>query len=185
MRKAQMAAIAADQDRWMRQATDASIAAAKDVVGVDGPIRPTVPIGRLARDEWGWIASTVVWAWVATRAEQAATEGWNVEQAIRTTSLKPDPWSAGAVAAILPKLAEACPDLDWSQPVGAWPKDDIVQFLLAAFGLIQDAFAARDVVDRNITGPPNPDLVARQMSAAAGNPLMTIAERKELGDVPF
>jgi hypothetical protein len=156
MRSSKLAAISADRDRWMRQATAASIAAAKEVVGVDGPIRLHSPVGRLGNDEWGWICSSAVWAWIATRAEQAATEGWDEERAIRTTGLESDPWLAGAVASVLPKLPEACPGLDWSKPVGEWPKDDVVAFLIAAFGLIQRALAARDVAEARVAGKPMP-----------------------------
>ena len=54
-------------------------------------------------------------------------------------------------------------------------------FSIAAFGLIQRALAARDAAEN----PPgaagaDPDLVARQLNAAAGNPLMTVAELREL-----
>ena len=109
------AAISADRDRWTKQAFDAGIAAAKDLIGTDGPIRPGVPVGRLTESEWGWIVSTVVSAWVRIRSEQAASEGWNYERAAHTTRLEPDPWVQGAVASILPKLVEACPDLNWGK----------------------------------------------------------------------
>jgi hypothetical protein len=186
MRNSKMAAIAADRDKWMRQATAASIAAMKDVIGVDGPIRVHEPIGRLSDSEWGWLCSSSLWAWIACRAEQAASEGWNEEVAVRTTGLEPDPWRVGAVVGVLPKLAEAYPELDWSQPVGAWSKDAIAEFLLAAFDLIQRAFAARDVAEERVAGKTNADVVARQMNAAAGNPRMTVAELKQLDDdIPF
>ena len=168
----------------MRQATAASVAAAKEVVGVDGPIRLHSPVGRLGNDEWGWIVSGAVWAWIATRAEQAATEGWDEEEAIRTTGFEPDPWLAGAIAAILPKLPEACPELDWSQPVGEWPKPDVIEFLTAAFGLIRHALAARDVTEARVAGKTNADVVAREMNAAAGNARMTVGELKQLNDDP-
>jgi hypothetical protein len=176
MRKAKMAAIAADRDAWMKKATEASIAAAKDVIGAEGPIRPSVPIGRLTESEWGWICSSVVWAWIATRSAQAATEGWDSERAVRTTGLAPDPWVAGAVASILSKLFEACSDLDWSVPVGSWSKDAIVEFLMAAVPLIERAVAARDVSEEKIAGKTNADVTARRMNAAAGGPQMTIQE---------
>jgi hypothetical protein len=187
MRKSKMAAIAADRDRWMRQATAASIAAAREMVGVDGPIRVHEPIGRLGDSEWGWICSTALWAWIATRAEQAAAEGWDEETTIRTTGLEPDPWLAGAVATILTKLPEACPELDWSQPVGAWPKPDVVEFLTAAFALTQRALAARNVAEARLGSKTNADVVARGMNAAAGNARMTVAELKQLNDdeIPF
>ncbi len=163
MRKSKPAAISADRDKWMRQATAASIAAAKEVVGVDGPIRLHSPVGRLSDSDWGWICSSAVWAWIASRSEQAATEGWDEERAIRTTGLEPDPWLAGAVAAILPKLFEACPELDWLQPIGEWSKErDFAELLLAAFGLIERALAARDVAEARIASKTDADIVARR-----------------------
>jgi hypothetical protein len=109
MRGSQHAAVSADRDKWTKQAFAACVVAAKDLIGEMGPIRPVVPIGRLVDDEWGWIVSTVVWAWISTRAGQATEEGWNAERAIRATGLEPDPWFDGAIAAILPKLPDACP----------------------------------------------------------------------------
>jgi hypothetical protein len=177
MRTSRAANVSADRDAWTRQAFDACEAAAKDLIGNEGPIRPGVPIGRLTKSEWGWFVSTVLWAWISTRAEQAATEGWNSERAIGSAGLDPDPRMAGAVAAILPNLAEACPELDWS-------KEDIVEFLGAAFELINEALRARDAIEDRVLGTvANPDVIARKINAAAGNSLMT---KDELNDsVPF
>jgi hypothetical protein len=183
MRTAKMAAISAERDDWTRRALAATVAAAKDVIGVDGPIRPLTPVGRLTEGEWGWVCSSVVWAWIATRSEQAAAEGLSAERAARTTGGQPEAWDAGAVAAILPSLVEACPGLDWTAPIGAWSKDAIVEFLLTAFGLINQARAARDAVEDRIAGATHPNVVARQMNAAAGNGRMTIAELND--DCPF
>jgi hypothetical protein len=159
-----------------------TIAAAKDLVADMGPIRPGVPVGRLTGSEWGWICSTVVWAWIASRAEQAATEGWNGERTIRSSGFVSDPWSAGAIVSVLPKLFEACPDLDWSQPVGAWSKDVVVEFLTQAFGLIQRALVARDLTEEQVADATTADVMARRMNAAAGNPRMTIRELND--DLP-
>jgi hypothetical protein len=74
----------------MRLAFTAAVVAARGMVGPDGPVRSDAPVGRLGADEWGWIASPVIAAWIETRAEQAATEGWNVERAIRATGLDPE-----------------------------------------------------------------------------------------------
>ena len=176
MRKAKVSAIAADRDRWMRQAVDATIKAAKDLVTERGPIRAGTPAGLLTESEWGWIVSSVVWAWIATRSEQAASEGWDSERVTRSSDLNPDPWTAGAIALILPKLFEVCPDLDWALPVGSWPKDAIVEFLTQAFGLIKHALLARDFAEERLAGPTNADVVARRMNAAAGNSRMTADE---------
>jgi hypothetical protein len=163
MRKAAISKISAEQDDWMRRATDASVAAAMDMIGRDGPIRPGVATGALTKHEWGRIVSSVVWGWIATRAEQAATEGWNEEHAIRTTGLTPDPCLVGAVRSTLPKLFEVLPDLDYSQPIGSWSKDTITEFLTIAFTLCTRAVAARGVTEKRIAGAktypttPGPD----------------------------
>jgi hypothetical protein len=182
MRKAQISAISAELDDWMRKATSASVAAAMNVPGDMGPIRSGTPIGRLTPHEWGWICSSAIWGWITTRSEQAVIEGWNVEHAIRSTGLMPSPWDAGAIAAILPKLAEVVPDLDWSKPIGDWPKDDVVAFLQAAFNLILRALEARDAVERQVAGAPtNADVTSQRMNGSIGNPRMTT---DELGDLP-
>ena len=183
MRASKRAAIDADRDVWTRQAAAATIAAAKDLVAPDGPIRPGTPTGQLTESEWGWICSSVVWAWISTRSAQAADEGWNEERAVRAFDVKPDPWLAGAVASVLPKLFDACPDLEWARPVGEWSKDDMVALLCAAFALIERAVAARDASEDKVADKINADITARRMNAAAGNPLMTPAELND--DVPF
>jgi hypothetical protein len=188
MRANRFAAISADRDKWTKQAFEACIAAAKDLIGKDGLVRPDIPIGRLTSNKWGWFVSTAVSTWVRIRSEQASVEGWNYERACHATGLEPNPWLEGAVAAVLPKLAEACPGLDWSKPVGEWAKDDVVAFLIAGFDLVQHALAARDAPEKPPgTGDANPDLSAREINAAAGNPLMTVAEHRKLkhSDCPF
>jgi hypothetical protein len=133
------------------------------------------------KSEWGWLCSSAVWGWIATRAEQAATEGWNAEHAIRDTGLTPDPWLAGAIHAALPKLFEACPDLDCAKPVGEWSRDEITELLLAAFNLIQRAIEARDATETKVAGKPtSADIVARQTNGSVGNPRMTADEFNNL-----
>jgi hypothetical protein len=181
MRANRHAAVSADRDLWTKKAFAAGLAAAKDLIGAEGPIRPGVPVGRLTESEWGWFVSAIVSAWVRTRSEQAASEGWNYERAAHATQLEPDPWLEGAIASVLPKLAEACRDLDWSKPVGAWERSDVVALLIAAFNLILRALEARDAAENPPdAGGANPDLVARELNAAAGNGLMTVAEQREL-----
>jgi hypothetical protein len=73
-------------DDWQRKATDAAIAAARNIVlGDDAAINKNTPVGRLGDIEWGWIVSAAIFAWIRTRAEQAAVEKLNAEQAIRLT----------------------------------------------------------------------------------------------------
>jgi hypothetical protein len=188
MRQARIAAITARQDEWMRRASAASIAAFNELVGhgAEAVILSKVPVGRLTDAEKGWICSSAVFAWIGARAEQAAHEGWNAEHAIRTTGLTPDPWVMGAVTGILPKLFEALSDddFDWNQPLGAWSKDDIAEFLMTAFNLMQHAFAARDSTEAQTIGT-DANVMARQINAAAGNPCMTASEFKEFSASPF
>jgi hypothetical protein len=152
MRRAGEAKREAHRDRWAAQALTRAVAAARDMVGDDGPVRSNAPVGRLGADEWGWLVSPAIAAWIATRAEQAASEGWNVERTIRATGLEPDPWFTGAVAAILPKLPDACPGLDWSKSIGEWSKDEIIEFLSMAIVLARRAIAARNAAEEPIAG---------------------------------
>ena len=170
MRPARVASIHAERDAWTRRAFGASVVAAQDLIGATGPIRPHTPIGNLGKDQWGWLVSTAVSAWVSIRAEQATEEGWSAEATIHTLSVTPEPWDVGSVMAILPMLPEACGEgFDWSTPIGEWPKETIAEFLLVAFTLVMRANAARDVVEaQGDVKPINPDLIARQINGVAG-----------------
>jgi len=96
--------LSAIEDQWQRDATTAAIAGARGVVQMDGPIPPGTPIGRLSDMEWGWVVTAILFAWISVRAEQATTEHLDTERTIRMTALDPQPWDAGAVAAILGEL---------------------------------------------------------------------------------
>jgi hypothetical protein len=165
--------LSAIEDQWQRDATSAAVAAARGVVHVGGPIPPGTPIGRLSDIEWGWIVAGVLFAWIAKRAEQASAEQLDTEQTIRMTALDPQPWDAGAVAAILPDLADTCADLDWSKPIAEWSRENITEFLLTAMPLIRKAMVARDLSEKGVTQKSSATTIARQANAAAGGPLMT------------
>ena len=171
------------EDEWLRRATAAAIEAARGVITLGGPIPPATPVGRLNDTELGWLLAAMLFAWVRTRAEQAACEQLDTEQCIRLTGLDPEPWDAGAVAAILPELAGACAGIDWSQPVTAWPKDVMIEFLLTAMRLIRKAMIARDLSDKGVTRQSGAATIARQANAAAGGPLMTPDEWNDEIDV--
>jgi hypothetical protein len=172
------------EDQWQQKATAAAIAAARKLVLGDKTVIPmNTPIGRLSDNEWGWIVCAIIFAWIATRAEQATSEGLSTEMAVRLTGLHPDPWDAGAVATILPELADA--PIDWSKPLADWPHEAMVDFLTRALGLIQKATIARDLGGGSITRKPVA-VEARELNAAAGNPLMTPNEIDAFADeVPF
>jgi hypothetical protein len=138
-------------DEWQEAATAASIAAARKVVlGEEAAVNKNTPVGRLSDIEWGWIVSSAIFAWISIHAEQATVEGRDVERTIRMSMLDPNPWDAGMVSTILPKLADV-PGIDWSKPLADWSRDQMAGFLLAAFGLIREATAARDLGGGSIT----------------------------------
>jgi hypothetical protein len=95
--------------------------------------------------------------------EQATAEYIDTEQAIRMTGFDPNPWDAGAVASILPDLANAL-KIDWSKPLAEWPREMMVEFLTTALALIRKAMIARDLSEKGIT---RTNTIAHQANAAA------------------
>jgi hypothetical protein len=170
------------EDLWQRKATEAAIAGARGVIRNDGPVMPGTPVGRLSDVEWGWVVAAVIFGWISTKAQQAAAEQLDAEQTIRMTALDPEPWDSGAVIAILPELADASPDLDWSAPLSAWSRETMADFLLKAMPLIRKAMIARDLSEKGVTRKSNAD-VTRQANAAAGGSLMTANELDD--EIPF
>jgi hypothetical protein len=165
--------LSALEDQWQRDATAAAIAGARGVIQMDGPIPPGTPVGRLSDVEWGWIVAAVLFAWIIVRARQAATEQLDTERLVRMIALDPQPWDAGAVATILPDLADACSDIDWSKPLTKWSQETMIGFLLKAMPLIRKAMIARDISAKGVTRKSSANMVARQANPAAGGPLMT------------
>jgi hypothetical protein len=168
--------LSALEDQWQRDATAAAIAGARGVIQMDGPIPPGTPVGRLSDVEWGWIVAAVLFAWISVRARQAAKEQLDTERLVRMIALDPQPWDAGAVATILPDLADACSDIDWSKPLTEWSQETMIGFLLKAMPLIRKAVIARDLSGKGITRETGASTIARQANAAAGGPLMTPEE---------
>jgi hypothetical protein len=137
----------ATEDDWQWRATAAAVAAARNIaLGDDAAISKNAPVGRLSDTEWGWIITAGIFAWISTRAEQAASEELDTEQAIRLTGLDPNPWDAGAIAAILPELAQ-CRGIDWSQPLNDWSRETMIGFLIDALRLVRRGMIARDLGD--------------------------------------
>jgi len=168
--------LSALEDQWQRDSTVAAIAGARGVVCEGGPVPPGTPIGQLSDTEWGWIASAILFGWIRTRAQQATSEQLDTERTIRMTALDPQPWDIGAVLAILPELANAYPDLDWSKPLAAWSRETMAEFLFKAMHLIRKATIARDLSDKGISRNSSASTIARQTNAAAGGPLMDPTE---------
>jgi hypothetical protein len=158
--------ISATDDEWQRLAMDAAISAARNIVlGDDAAINKSTPIGRLGDVEWSWIVAAVIFAWIRTRAEQAAIEEIDTERAIRMTGLDRNPWDAGAIAAILPELAR-CRGVDWSKPLSDWPKETMIDFLLETLRLVRRGMIARDLGE----GITRKSTIARHANTAVGEP---------------
>jgi hypothetical protein len=139
------------EDAWLRQATAEAIAAARNVVR-SGTVPPMTPVGRLRDTEWGWIVASILFAWIRERATQATANGLYTEKQLQQTGLDPDPWDAGAIACVLPELAES--KVDWNASLAELSRDEMIMFLGDAFKLIQKTMRARDLGENQITRQP-------------------------------
>ena len=146
--KLRFPSLSAIEDAWQREATRVAIERARAVIN-GGTMPPMTPIGRLSDVEWGWIVAAVLFGWIDTRARQAANNGVGVNKSIRDTGIDPDPWDAGAIAAILPELAR--PEIDWSKPLAEFTRDEMIAFLGDAYNLIGKAMLARDKGEKLVT----------------------------------
>jgi hypothetical protein len=144
------------EDQWQREATSAAIAAARKIVTASdsGAINMNTPVGRLSDIEWGWIVCSILFAWIAKRAEQATAEGLDTERSIRMGMH--EAWDNGAMASILPRLADV-PGFDWSQSLNDWSTETMTRFLTSALELAREAMHARDFGGSSITRKPTPD----------------------------
>jgi hypothetical protein len=131
------------ENEWQAKATDAAIAGARKIALNSSGLPPMTPVGRLTDSQWGWIVTAAIFGWIQTRVEQAIEEGLEQEQAVRQTGLTPSPCDVAVVRSILPTLADQAA-IDWSQPLQAWSKDTMANFLLLAWQLIGAAEIARD-----------------------------------------
>ena len=170
--------VSAIEDLWQRQATDAAIEAARTIV-FGGDFPPGTPVGQLSDVQWGWLVAAILFGWISAKAEQATAEQLDTERVVRMTGLDPDPLDAGTIAAVLPKLADV-PGMNWSTPLANWPRETMVDFLLAALRLVRRGEIARDFSPRGVI--TNRSAAAREASAAAGGPLLA---PDELNDAPL
>ena len=120
-------------------------------------------------------------------AEQAASEGLDPERAVRVTRLDPDPWDLGAVKAITcPNSAEVVRRVRLVKTSAAVVEGraQLNSFSRALTWFDAPAFCARDAIEEQIAGKPtNPNVVARELNRAGGNPTMTVNEFNS--DCPF
>jgi hypothetical protein len=167
---------------WDARAVSACIAAAKDVVSPDG-IGPRSMIGTLNDQEWAWIVSAIVFAWIGTKAKQAVAEGMDTESAIRGQhNQDPPAWAAGAIETILPTLGQMT--LPWGNAIGSWPKGQMIKFCHRIWQLSDEALKSRDkgAVDK-IVRRLSQDEMERNASAAVGGSLVTHDELND--EIPF
>jgi hypothetical protein len=130
------------EDDWLRRASAAAIAEARKVALEDGSLRIT-PLERISGVQWGWLVEAAIFGWVTTRCQQAIEEGLSEEQAVRLTGVPPSPCDVAVIRSVLPALCDQA-GIDWTQPLSAWSKDAMTNFLLLAWRLIDQAEAARD-----------------------------------------
>jgi hypothetical protein len=176
-----MGEITKKENDWQDKATAAAIAGARKIVLGNGPLMNT-PVGRLSDAQWGWIITAVIFGWTQTRVEQAIEEGLNQEEAVRLTGLNPSPCDVAVVASILPTLADKAA-IDWSQPLQAWSKDTMTNFLFLAWQLITKAELARDNGPGKILRP-SADLSIPEFLRRTQEPQKTWDEKKG-DDIPF
>jgi hypothetical protein len=141
-----MGEISSFEEAWQRRAMAEAVKAVRGLIGPGHAIPAGTPVGRLSDTEFGWCIAAIIFAWISTRAEQAASEGLErIERAMRTAPSRNgvDAWDAGAITAILPMLAEKA-DVDWEQPLKSWSKDQMIRFLLLAVDLVRTAMEARE-----------------------------------------
>jgi hypothetical protein len=155
----------------------------RKMINDDGAIPLATAISRLNDIELGWLHAAGLFAWIRTRSEQATAEGWDIEETLRLTSLDPQPWDAGAVAHVLPELG-ALPGFEWNKPIGSWPRDTMIRFLLEAMKLISNAMIARDVGGSiTVTKRKSLDEMQRIAAGEAGGSLTTPDEFND--PIPF
>lgn len=161
--------MAKEDDKAIRDATEAAIASVRSLL--NNGVNPRAMVGSLSETELGLVVTSAVFAWIKSKAEAYMKYGVaGIEYGIRNMNQNPEPQEAGAVSAILGKLADL--DLPWDRAVSDWSKDDMIRFLWAGHKLI-DLYLSDiqenmpNVVRRSL------DQTEREFNAAHGGPLMT------------
>ena len=99
------------------------------------------PAGKLSDQQWSWVITAAVFAWIRTRYQQAVTEG--LDQEAHVVRMNPSPRDSAIVRSILSRLADQA-TIDWSKPLANWSKDEMAGFVELAQRLIDEAKAALD-----------------------------------------
>lgn len=168
---------------WMAKATQSAIDAMRDVISEHG-VNSRASVGSLSDLEMGWFACAAIFAWIKTKAEHAVAEGVGYDEKIMfMPDYFPEPWDAGAVASILPALADL-KGIPWHKPIGEWSSKEVIRFTWNAYFLIERAIRHRSEGAEGKLTQASQARTEREMSARHGGPLMS---RKEMDDVepPF
>jgi hypothetical protein len=142
------------EDAWQAEATANAVAGARAIAQGQSKLANT-PAGRLSDQQWGWIISAAIFAWIRTRYQQAVAEGLAKEEHV--TRMNPSPCDSAIVVSILPALADQFP-IDWSKPLADWSREEMADFAGLAGRLIDGAKAALERVPDAILNKPAGDL---------------------------
>jgi hypothetical protein len=137
-----MGKISQHEDDWQAKATAAAIAEVRKAIGEFGPAMHT-PLSKLSDLQLGWLIAPALFAWVTKRCEQAIAGGIDREDAVRMLEAEPSPGEVAAARSILPDLCDQA-KVDWSQPLSAWTRETMTDFVLLAWKLLSRAEVARD-----------------------------------------
>ena len=167
---------------WDAKASQAAIDGAREATE---SINPRAAISSLSSTEWMWIAMGAVFGWIKTKSQHAIAESKSFDKTIREMpQYFPEPWDAGAVESILPKLGDL-KGMPWDKPLGDWSTKEMVRLAWNMHYLIDGAIARRDEgAEGKITKTRSRPVTERELSARQGGPLW---DRKEYddADVPF
>jgi hypothetical protein len=147
-----MGKLSENEDRWQAEATAKAVAAARSIAQSQ---LANTPAGRLGDQQWGWVVSAAIFAWIQTRYRQAVAEG--LAQEAHVTRMDPSPCDSAIVLSILPALADQSA-IDWSKPLAEWSREEMAGFVGLAWRLIDEAKAALDQVPNTILHKPEREL---------------------------
>jgi hypothetical protein len=147
-----MGKLSENEDKWQAEATANAVADARSIAQRQ---LANTPAGRLSDQQWGWIISAAIFAWIRTRYQQAVAEGLAKEEHV--TRMDPSPCDSAIVLSILPMLADQSP-IDWSKPLATWSREEMAGFVGLAWRLIDEARAALDRMPDAILHKPEREL---------------------------
>jgi len=81
-----MGKVSEQEDAWQAEATAQAVADARTIAQSQ---LANMPAGRLNDQQWGWIISAALFAWIRTRYQQAITEGLDRESHV--IQMQPSP----------------------------------------------------------------------------------------------